>query len=179
MTPFSRRFLTLMGLTLGVFLILQAISPFVLIVEDESSIRQPWLMLDGFLAAGFEPGASMSIWRSESTAKAAFGHLLYALYGSFFLGLWFWRERRLSQIYHLALGALLLGLSAYGTCLGFFYAADGAIARVMNQLMPAVVHLWVALFLCGISMVLAGLLDHWQLMRALNRPADVHNLIER
>jgi len=71
--------------------------------------------------------------------------LLYALCGSFFLGLWLLRQRRLSQSYHLALGALLLGLAA----------------------LPGVSPLWVALLLCGSSLVLAGLLDHRELVRAL------------
>jgi hypothetical protein len=70
--------------------------------------------------------------------------LLYALYGSLFLSIWLLRERRLSQSYHLGLGALLLGLSALGTA-------------------PP----WIAPLLCGAATVLAGLLDHCQLVRAL------------
>jgi len=73
--------------------------------------------------------------------------LIYALCGSLFLGLWLMRQRRLSQSYHLALGALLLALAA----------------------LPAVPHLWVTLLLCGSAMVLAGLLDHRQLVRALGQ----------
>lgn len=74
--------------------------------------------------------------------------LLYAFYGSLFLGIWLLRERRLTQSHHLGLGALLLGLSTLGAA-----------------------PLWLAPLLCGSAMVLAGLLDHWQLVRALGRPA--------
>jgi hypothetical protein len=170
MSPFAQRSLVVIGLALVLFWILQAISPFILIEADESLIQAPWLMLDGFLAASFEPHASVSIWQSRSTVKAVFGQLLYALCGSYFLGVWLWRERRLSQIYHLALAIPLLGLAAYGSCLAFFYDGNGELARMANRFMPAVVHLWVALFLCGTAMVLAGLLDHWQLVRALGQP---------
>jgi hypothetical protein len=97
---------------------------------------------------------------------------MYALYGAFFLGVWLWRERRLSQSYHLVFGVLLLGLSALGICLGFLTRANGEIAEVLNLFVPAAVHLWVALLLCGSSMILAGLLDHWQLVHALGRRVE-------
>jgi len=69
--------------------------------------------------------------------------LLYALYGSLFVSIWLLQERRLSQSYHLGLGVLLLGCSA----------------------LPAPP--WAAPLLCGSAMILAGLLDHWRLVRAL------------
>jgi hypothetical protein len=96
--------------------------------------------------------------------------MIYALYGSLFLGVWLWRGHRLSQSYYLALGVLLVGLSAFGASLGFFWAApwDQGIFRI---LLPAVAHLWVALILCGSAMILTGLLDHRQLVRALGKPA--------
>jgi len=70
--------------------------------------------------------------------------LLYALSGPLFFSIWWLQGRRLSQSYHLGLGALLLGFSAFGTA-----------------------PLWIAPLLCGSAMILAGLLDHWQLVRAL------------
>jgi hypothetical protein len=38
---------------------------------------------------------------------------------------------------------------------------------IINFLSPALVYPGVALLLCGSAMSLAGLLDHWQLARAL------------
>jgi|SRR6185369_3057861 len=69
--------------------------------------------------------------------------LIAVLGGSFLLGLWLLRQLRLSQIHHLVLGALLLGLATQP------------------------VYTWVMLLLCGSAIVLAGLLDHRQLVRAL------------
>ncbi len=112
------------------------------------------------------------IWGSSSTRKAVFGQMMYALYGSLLFGVWLWRERRLSQSYHLVLGVLLLGLSALGACLGFLTRAKGETAQILNLFVPATVHLWVAVLLCGSSMILAGLFDHWQLVRALGRKVD-------
>jgi hypothetical protein len=75
-----------------------------------------------------------------------FAQMISILSGSFFLGFWFLRECRLSQSYHLGLGALLLALPAFGaTSLGLI------------------------LLLCASSLVVAGLLDHWQLVRALGQ----------
>jgi len=102
----------------------------------------PWIKLDSVVI--YEGSASF-----VPMSPVAFGALstllLYALCGSFFVGLWLLQQRRLSQSYHLALGALLLGLAA----------------------LPGVSPLWVALLLCGSSLVLAGLLDHRELVRAL------------
>jgi hypothetical protein len=94
----------------------------------------------------FPSGALTFVSLSWPAFGPAFTPVLYALSGSLFLGIWLLRERHLSQSCHLGLAALLLGLSAFG---------------------PYV--LWVALLFCGSSLVLAGLLDHWQLVRALGR----------
>jgi hypothetical protein len=157
------------GLALVLFVIFQAISPPIMIDEDESLIQPPWTTLGSVLfseSPRIVPGVSMS----PSTVKAVGGQLMYALYGSFFLGVWLWRERRRSQGYHLALGALLLGLSAFGTSLGYLLEEGWGMARIVNLFLPAVTHLWVALLLCGAAMILAGLLDHWQLVRVLGKP---------
>jgi hypothetical protein len=94
---------------------------------------------------------------------------LYALFGAFFLGVWFLRERRLSQSYYLAIGFLLLGLAALGTFLGLLLPALGnlKIASLSDLLLQPLTHLWLALVLCGVSLILAGLLDHQQLTRVL------------
>lgn len=156
-----------MGLALALFLTLRAISPRVGLVEDESLVQPPWEALSVPMVMFDTP---TGFWDDgPSTIKAAFGQTLYALYGSFFLGLWLWRGRRLSQSYHLVFGVLLLGLSAFGSCLGFLIRGGENIPGIA---LSAVVHLWVALLLCGVSMILAGLLDHRQLVGVMGRRVE-------
>ncbi len=166
--PAVQRFFLTTGLVLALFVILQSISPSIMIDVDESLIQQPWRTLNSisFFELSEAPGLA---WESRTTVKAVFGQMIYALYGAFFLGVWLRRERRLSQSYHLALGAVLLGLSVLGTCLGYLARTQGEIAGILDFFVPAVAHLWVALFLCGSSMILAGLLDHWQLVQLFGR----------
>ena len=76
--------------------------------------------------------------------------MIYGLCALFFLGTWWLREHRLSQGYLMGFWLLLSGLSALGP-----------------WFVPAAVHFGVALLVCGSSLVLAGLLDHWQLVRVL------------
>ena len=104
--------------------------------------------------------------RPPSMLRAVFAQAMYALYGSFFLGFWLWRGRRRSE-YHLVFAALLLGLSALGTALGYVARADGEISRIFDLFLPALVYPGVAVLLCGSAMVLTGLFDHWQLVAAL------------
>jgi hypothetical protein len=173
--PMARRLLIPLGLAFTLFFILQAVTPTIMIVESQSLAQPPWLTLDAVFLA-HEPWTQGidSIVRgtmiSPSTAKAVLGQMMYALHGALFLGLWFWRGRRWSQSHYLVLGILLLGLSAFGTFLGYLVWQDGEIVRILNLFLPAVVHLWVALLLCGASMTLTGLLDHWQLVRTLRTP---------
>jgi hypothetical protein len=105
--------------------------------------------------------------RPPSMLRAVLAQMIYVFYGSLFLGLWLWRGRRRSQSYHLAFAALLLGLSALGTSLGYVARPDGEIVRIFDLLLPALVYPGVAVLLCGSAMVLAGLFDHWQLVAAL------------
>jgi hypothetical protein len=106
----------------------------------------PWIKINSDLV--YEP-----FWNglplSTPELLALVAPLLYALSGSLFLGLWWSRERRLCQAHHLALGALLAALAVLGT---------GAVSQP-----------WVALLLCGSALVVAGLLDHYQLVRVLGR----------
>ena len=44
------------------------------------------------------------------------------------------------------------------------------IIALLTVVLPALVYPGMALLLCGSSMVLTGLLDHWQLVRALGGP---------
>jgi hypothetical protein len=145
---------------------------------DESLVQPTWATLDAVFLA-HEPwtlGVDARIRPpriSPSTARLVLGQMALALYGAFFLGLWLWRGRRLSQSCHLILGIALAGLSIFGTCLGYFVWEDRNLPRfVIDLFLPAVVQPWVSLLLCGSSMILAGLLDHWQLVRALGRRVE-------
>lgn len=77
--------------------------------------------------------------------------MLYGLCALFFLGTWWLRERHLSQGYLLGLGILL---------------------AVGSWFLPEAVHLRTALLVCGSSLVLAGLLDHLQLVRVFGRQEE-------
>jgi hypothetical protein len=165
--PVARRFLTTMGAAFALFLILQAISPSFEVNTDESLVQRPWTTMKSWMIAWPVDG---ELWpMSLSTVKALFGQTLYTFFGSFFLGMWIWRERRLYQSHYLAFAILLLGLSMLGASLGAFYGSTGEIARLISLVEPFTIHLWVALVLCGSAMILAGLLDHWQLARTLGR----------
>ncbi|HXO21512.1 MAG TPA: hypothetical protein VOA87_16490 [Thermoanaerobaculia bacterium] len=79
-----------------------------------------------------------------------FVRLVYLSVGGAFLGTWLRRGRPRLQEHYAVLGALLLGASMldrdrYG--MNFF---------------------WIV----GTALILAGLLDHWQLLRTLKRPID-------
>lgn len=99
---------------------------------------------------------------------------MYAFFGTYLLSTWFQRGRRLSQSYPLVLGSLLLGLAALGSCLGLVLTErwNPELARVLmpSQAFRAILPLaycWMAMPLCGLSLILAGLLDHLQLVRVL------------
>lgn len=101
----------------------------------------PWVTIDSEVVS----------WSGDpAMTRTMLIQMLYGLCGVFFLGTWWLREQRPSQGYHLGIGLLLSALSA----LGPWFA-------------PEAVHLGVALLVCGSSLVLAGLLDHWQLVRVL------------
>jgi len=165
MKPVTRRLLITMTLGFALLLMLRAYSPFVGIDTDESLIQKPWLALH----------SDVSLYRMDKPVASESWHtfkvqMMYALYGSLFLGVWLWRGSRLSQSYYLAFGALLLGLSAFGAVMGFFWPAPWD-RGIFSLLLPVEAHLWVALFLCGSAMILAGLMDHWQIVRVLGNPA--------
>ncbi len=173
LSPRARFLLLALGLAFTVFFVSQAIVPTLRIETDESLVRPPWATLDSVVL--FQESWTVGIQDllhkpvpGPSTNKAVAAQLLYALCGALFLGTWLWRGRGASQGYHLAFGILLLGLSAAGTCLGYFVWEDrDLVVRILNLVLPALVHLWVALLLCGSSLILAGLLDHQQIARGL------------
>lgn len=163
----ARHFAMVIGLVFVVFFIAQAFTPIVQIEVDESLVQPPWQTLQSVVFYP-EPPAAGGHLSTPSTTKATFGMGLYTLYGAFFLGVWLWRERRASQGYHLAFAVLLLGLAAFGTFLGSVLGGEsGHTPGLALFFLPAVAHLWIALLLCGLSMIVAGLLDHWQLVRGL------------
>jgi hypothetical protein len=172
-TPAARHLLVILGLAVIVFSFFQSIPPNLLITEAEAPGLHPRVSVDpaNFLGAS---GSRAGLMRSPSMLRGVFAQTMYLLYGSLFLGIWLWRERHPSQGRHLAFAVLLLGCSALGTSLGYFVGSSGEvqIPRFLDPFLPALVYPEVALLLCGSSMVLTGLLDHWQLVRALGRPVE-------
>jgi hypothetical protein len=152
------------------YLAVRAVSPAAAVLTDDSA-QDPWLQLNAPVVETFVNGGPVS-------QTAAPGSLLlqavYVLFGAFLLGVWLRREHRLSQSHYLVLGALLLALALFGASLGFVTPAlwKLGIARIEAFVLPPVAHLWMALILCGAALILAGLLDHWQLARVLGRPAE-------
>lgn len=79
-----------------------------------------------------------------------FTRLVYLSVGGAFLGTWLRRGRPRLQEHYAVLGALLLGASVLDRS-GYGNNID----RIV-----------------GTALILAGLLDHWQLLRTLKRPTD-------
>ncbi len=170
-TPLARHLLITLALGAILFSFFQAIPPN-FIVEGESLHQQPRVLLEP--APSFGPPIIKvlegGVVRAPSMLRAVFAQTMYLVYGSLFLGIWRWRRRRGSQNIHLALAVLLLGLSALGTSLGYLARPGGEMPAFIDLCLPALVYPGMAVLLCGSSMVLAGLFDHWQLARALGRP---------
>lgn len=166
--PISRLLIP-MALASALFLILRTIVPSTTLMMDGSGV-DPWVQLHPPVVAVSE---APEMPRSWLDLQPVLGQGLYVLFGALFLGAWLLRGRRLSQSYYLALGALLLGLGMLGASLGLVLPAlwSRGIARIIpDAVLLALAHLWMAQILCGAAMTIAGLLDHWQLARAL-RPA--------
>jgi len=172
-TPFVRQFLVTVTLMLAVFTYFQAVPPNIEVIGDAALgqhpriIREPAPVFSPPWINGYPNGGSV---RSPSMLRAVFAQTTYVIYGSYFLGLWLWRRRRLSQTHDLALAVLLLSLAALGTSLAYLARQDGGLASRIDLVVPALVYPAVALLVCGSALVLAGLIDHWQLVRALGRP---------
>jgi hypothetical protein len=168
--PASRWLPATLGFCFALLLTLRAISPAVAVSTDQSLVQMPWLTLNSAVAAtGFtEPLPFQWIWPGLEV------QMMYGIYGALLLGLWLSRGRHRSQSYLLGFGILLLGLSAVGAFMGF--PLSGAWGPRMLQIfdtwfLPALAHLWVAVVVCGAAMILAGLMDHWQIVRVLGNPA--------
>ena len=171
-TPIARHFLTTAMLVVSLFAIFELIPPNILIAGGESTGQHPQIRSE--TAPLYESylvwvNAFGSFFKSPLAFRAICGQMTYAAFGSIFLGFWFWRERRQSQTHHLILAVVLLGLAVLGASLGFL-ARDAERAPIVDFLLPALLYPGVALLLCGASMILAGLIDHWQLVRVF-KPA--------
>ena len=166
-TPIARHFLMTAMLIVSLFAVFELIPPNILIAGGESTGQHPQIrpetapLYDSYLVW---VNAFGSFFKSPLAFRAICGQMTYAALGSIFLGFWFWRERRRSQSHHLALAVLLLGLAVLGASLGFL-ARDAEHVPIVELLLPALVYPGVALLLCGAAMVLAGMIDHWQLVR--------------
>jgi hypothetical protein len=147
--PRARRLLITLSLAFALFVLVRAVCPPIYMFVFENEIHQPWMTLTPFLA-----------------------QTLSVLYGSLFLGTWLWRGRRWSQSYYLALAILPLALAALGASgsspLGLLVLHG--LGKKLWFLQLALADPWMALLLCGASMLLAGVLDHWQLVRTLGWP---------
>lgn len=156
------RFWTFAGLAFFPFAVLWFLSPLVAIdtPTDWSRLASQTLLFSGAPSLKLDPTGLLLV--------------MYFFSGSLLLGTWLRRGRRLSQGYNLGLGLLLLGLATVGASLGYVLQAlfDRGIPRIAQAFVPALVSPSIALALCGGAFVLAGLLDHWQLVRALGSPVE-------
>jgi hypothetical protein len=109
---------------------------------------------------------------------ATLQQVLDIFFGALFLSIWIWRGRGRSQGYYLALALLMLGIPALGASQGFILQAlwDHGLARMARFVLPAADDLRMGQLLCGASCLLAGLLDHRQLVRALKPAAEEDSL---
>ena len=98
--------------------------------------------------------------------------LMDIVLGALFLSTWISRGRSLSQGYYLALALLMLGIPALGASQGFILPAlrDHGLIRMARFVLAATDGFEMDFLLLGASCLLAGLLDHRQLVLAL-KPA--------
>jgi hypothetical protein len=171
--PVARYLLVTAALVVLPFSYFQALPPNIVVQGDASLGQHPQVIPEPapyFGPPWIKEYPNGGIMRPPSMLRAVFTQTLYVLSGALFLGFWLWRGRRLSQSHHLALAVPLLGLATLGTSLGYVARKDGEIPRILDSFLPALVYPGMALLLCGAAMVLAGLLDHWQLVRVLGWP---------
>lgn len=173
MNPVTRWILIPAAVALTLFVILRAISPSTAFLTD-NSLWYPWLQFNTPVLEVGGPHPSTWTVLGPSLAQA-----LYAICGACFVGVWLWRGRRFSQSYYLVLGILLLGLAACGSCLGLLLPALWGLhflgpmmwypggSEIVRFVLLALAYPSLALVLCGAPMAIAGLLDHWQLVRVL------------
>ncbi|MFL6195278.1 MAG: hypothetical protein ACJ75H_13970 [Thermoanaerobaculia bacterium] len=167
MPPGARRFLISLGMALGLFTVFQVVNPNIRIVGHGSTLDS---LFEASPAWTRGIGAVLSGAPLPTSPQILFTQLILIAFGALFLTLWLWRERRPSHGYELAFGAILLGLAAFGSFLGYFVYEDREIPRrIIDFFLPVLVRPEAALLLCGAMVIVAGLFDHWQLVRVLRR----------
>jgi uncharacterized membrane protein len=171
--PVAKRFLVTSLLAVIVFAYVQALPPGHFVIQGDEHPRllphtEP-VYAPPFVSPWAYPYGGEIM--PPSMFRAVVAQAVYLLAGCFFLTLWLWRRRHTSQSPHLILAVLLIGLAALGTTLGFHVNRDGAIDPLLDRLLPLLVYPRVAALLCGGALILAGLLDHWQLARTLGPSA--------
>jgi len=177
-TPIARRFLLTSLLAVIVFAYVQALPPGMFVVQGDESHPRIVPQTEPVYAPPFVSPWAYPYGREmmpPSMFRAVLAQTVYLLAGCLFLTLWLWRRRDLSQSPHLVLALLLLGLTALGTTLGFHANDTGAIGPRLDRLLPILVYPGMAALLCGGALILAGLLDHWQLARTLGPSAQVED----
>lgn len=166
-----RRLFLPMGAALVLLVSLHAIGPRVELVTD-GWVLDPWLQFTPPVVLRTDPGVVARLsrnpgFRFEETMQVLRllqTEGLYAVWGSFFLCIWFLRERRRSQAYYLVLALPMLGLAALSGSMELVSPP-----AVFSYVLLALAHPWIAQFIQGSALLLAGLLDHWQLVRAFGR----------
>src|SRR3954471_5992186 len=178
MAPVARRFLLASLLAVIVFAYVLALPPGMFVVQGDGSHPRLLPQTEPVYAPPFVSPWAYPYGREmmpPSMFRAVLAQTIYLLAGCLFLTLWLWRRRHLSQSPHLALAALLLGLAALGTTLGFHVNKEGAIDPMLDRLLPVLIYPGMAALLCGGALILAGLFDHWQLARTLGPSAQVED----
>jgi hypothetical protein len=104
--------------------------------------------------------------------------LMDIVLGALFLSTWISRGRSLSQGYYLAFALLMLGIPALGASQGFVLPAlrDHGLIRMARFVLAAADDMSLGMLLFGASCLLAGLLDHRQLVRSLKPAAEEGSL---
>jgi hypothetical protein len=117
---------------------------------------------------------SLPIFGSFATVQ----QLMDIVLGVLFLNTWISRGRSLSQGYYLALALLMLGIPALGASQGFILPAlrDHGLIRMARFVPAATDDFKMNFLLLGASCLLAGLLDHRQLVRALKPAVEEDSL---
>jgi hypothetical protein len=173
--PFTRRFLTILGLALGLFTLLQVINPNIMLIDGGSTLdsiyeTQPgWARGIGGVSStagitAFSPAAQ------PTSPTVLLAQMVLVLFGSLFLALWLWREREASHRYELIFAAVLMGLAAFGSFLGYFvYEEREMPRRMIDFFLPVLIHPGNALLLGAALLLTAALADRGRTVRALRK----------
>ena len=165
------RFFLPLGAGLVLLVSLHAIGPRVEL-DTDGWVLDPWLQFTPPVVSIMDSREVAKLSRSNWFRLEEPVHVLrllqtegmYAVWGSLFLSVWFLRERRRSQAYYLVLALPMLGLAALSGSLELVQPP-----AVFSYVLLALAHSWIALILQGAAMLIAGLLDHLQLVRAFGR----------